>query len=241
MNSQKIEVFQENGRHIGYTNPGRARKLIKANKAYITHRSRYSTKIKLRYNSIKEQRVSNFFTSEKNQELINISNVSRIELKNKKIMFFLTDIGSRENWEYETPEEAKTIFESIKSGPAKDLFEFDENCIINLANVVYVEQNKDKVMFFATDFSSRFNGKTASEDEAKKMIEKIISENKSFITDAGQNAINRENIGYIELKANRVMFFNVAVSARTNWEYAGEEQAAEAFDRIKKLLPIQTV
>lgn len=96
----------KNGKEISKTNPARARMLIKKGRAVpIFIGKNFSIKL-----NEKGERMN--FIAYKN-EVVNLDKVERIELKDKKIMFFMDAIAARTNWEFENHEEAKKAFNKI--------------------------------------------------------------------------------------------------------------------------------
>ena len=47
------------------------------------------------------------------QSVVNLDQVCHIELNKKKIMFFFTAMSARDNWDFDSEEEAQTIYNQL--------------------------------------------------------------------------------------------------------------------------------
>lgn len=54
----------------------------------------------------------NLVTAE-GQSIVNLDQVCHIELNKKKIMFFFTAMSARDNWDFESEEEANEVYSKL--------------------------------------------------------------------------------------------------------------------------------
>lgn len=100
----KVVVLYGNSK--SYTTPAKARKLLKTNKAKIVA---YKPIFTIKHTGAN----MNLITTE-GQTIVNLDQVCHIELNKKKIMFFFTAMTARDNWDFESEEEAKRVYEALQ-------------------------------------------------------------------------------------------------------------------------------
>lgn len=105
---KKIPVYLNN-KIISFTNPARARKLIKQKKVYPFFN--LDNKFSLKLIKKKEEKMANFVVYR--NDIINLEKIERIELKEDKIMFFMDSVTARDNWKFETKEAAKDAYKKL--------------------------------------------------------------------------------------------------------------------------------
>lgn len=181
--------------------------------------------------------MSNYVSS-KEHGMMNLEAISRIELNGNKVMPFFTDFTARDNWEYPSAETAKEAFAQIID--AGHFHKLDENHYLNLSTIVRVELRKKTVNIYYTDMTARYNPDFESEAAAADFYN-ALAETRRFVTSEGKDLVNLDNIARVELKEEKVMFFAVAASARTNWTFDGAAEAEEAYKKLLEKISAKAI
>ena len=101
-----VSVYDKNKRFLSKTTPAKARMLLQKNKAVILEYKPFKIKI--------NKKGDKMFIAHQNN-IINLDKVQAIELKENKVMFFTDNVTTRTNWKFKDENEAKEVFDELKS------------------------------------------------------------------------------------------------------------------------------